>query len=104
MRPIVRITLRISCEAVPPSVLPAGAQGGTSACSTGAALSFVSCICLLGDVATPSTSRPSATGSKTYADSRLQGNREAGIKRCRIGRWCAVVKPKREPKERRLIL
>jgi hypothetical protein len=29
---------------VPPSVQPAGAQGGTSACSTGAALSFVSCI------------------------------------------------------------
>src|SRR5512134_2429388 len=41
-------TLRISCEAVPPSVSPAGAQGGTSACSTGAALSFVSCIRLLG--------------------------------------------------------
>jgi hypothetical protein len=41
-------TLRISCEAVPPSVLPAGAQGGTSACHTGAALSFVSCIRLLG--------------------------------------------------------
>jgi len=38
------LTLRISCEAVPPSVLPAGAQGGTSACHTGAALSFVSCI------------------------------------------------------------
>ena len=29
-------------RAVPPSVLPAGAQGGTSACSTGAALSLVS--------------------------------------------------------------
>ena len=40
-------TLRISCEAVPPSVWPAGAQGGTSACNTGAALSFVSCIRLL---------------------------------------------------------
>jgi len=40
----VRRTLRISCEAVPPSVWPAGAQGGTSACHTGAALSFVSCI------------------------------------------------------------
>jgi hypothetical protein len=40
----VRPTLRISCEAVPPSVWPAGAQGGTSACTTGAALSFVSCI------------------------------------------------------------
>ena len=37
-------TPRISCEAVPPSVSPSGAQGGTSACSTGAALSFVSCI------------------------------------------------------------
>ncbi len=44
----VRRTLRISCEAVPPSVVSAGAQGGTSACSTGAALSFVSCIRLLG--------------------------------------------------------
>jgi hypothetical protein len=40
----VRPTLRISCEAVPPSVSPAGAQGGTSARRTGAALSFVSCI------------------------------------------------------------
>jgi hypothetical protein len=29
---------------VPPSASPAGAQGGTSARSTGAALSFVSCI------------------------------------------------------------
>ncbi len=33
---------------MPPSALPAGAQGGTSARSTGAALSFVSCIRLLG--------------------------------------------------------
>ena len=41
---IVCPTLRISCEAVPPSIRPAGAQGGTSARSTGAALSFVSCI------------------------------------------------------------
>jgi hypothetical protein len=40
----VRRTLRISCEAVPPPVWPAGAQGGTSACRTGAALSFVSFI------------------------------------------------------------
>ena len=47
----VRPTLRISCEAVPPSVLPAGAQGGTSACSTGAALSYVSCIRLFGGAA-----------------------------------------------------
>ena len=38
----VRRTLAISCEAVPPSIQPAGAQGGTSARSTGAALSFVS--------------------------------------------------------------
>jgi hypothetical protein len=37
-------TPRISCEAVSPSVLPAGARGGTSACSTGAAVGFVSCI------------------------------------------------------------
>ena len=44
----VRLTLRISCEAVPPSILPAGAQGGTSARRSGAALSFVSCIRLLG--------------------------------------------------------
>jgi hypothetical protein len=44
----VRPTPRISCEAVPPSNSPAGAQGGTSARSTGAALSFVSCIRLLG--------------------------------------------------------
>jgi hypothetical protein len=42
--PRVHRTPRISCEAVPPSISPAGAQGGTSACSTGAALSFVSCI------------------------------------------------------------
>jgi hypothetical protein len=41
-------TLRISCEAVPPSIWRAGAQGGTSACHTGVALSFVSCIRLLG--------------------------------------------------------
>ena len=46
--PQVGRTLRISCEAVPPSIRPAGAQGGTSARSTGAALSFVSCIRLLG--------------------------------------------------------
>jgi hypothetical protein len=44
-----RLTLRISCEAVPPSIPPAGAQGGTLSCRTGAALSFVSCIRLLGD-------------------------------------------------------
>ena len=37
-------TLRISCAAVPPSISPAGAQGGTSSRRTGAALSFVSCI------------------------------------------------------------
>jgi hypothetical protein len=42
--PFVCPTLRISCEAVPPSKWPAGAQGGTLACHTGAALSFVSCI------------------------------------------------------------
>jgi hypothetical protein len=45
---VVCRTLRISCEAVPPSIWPAGAQGGTSACRTGAALSFVSCIRLFG--------------------------------------------------------
>jgi len=48
---------------VPPSILPAGAQGGTSACSTGAALSFVSCIRLFGSRAAPpkvgNTSGPS---------------------------------------------
>jgi hypothetical protein len=44
----VRRTLRISCEAVPPPVSPAGAQGGTLSCRSGAALSFVSCIRLLG--------------------------------------------------------
>jgi hypothetical protein len=44
----VRRTLRISCEAVPPSNWPAGAQGGTSVRRSGAALSFVSCIRLLG--------------------------------------------------------
>jgi hypothetical protein len=52
--PTVCPTLRISCEAVPPSILPAGAQGGTSARSTGAALSFVSCIRLLGGPDRPS--------------------------------------------------
>ena len=46
--PRVRLTPRISCEAVPPPIRPAGAQGGTSARSSGAALSFVSCIRLLG--------------------------------------------------------
>jgi hypothetical protein len=45
---IVGRTLRISCEAVPPSVWPAGAQGGTSARHSGAALSLVSCIRLFG--------------------------------------------------------
>jgi hypothetical protein len=49
----VRRTLRISCEAVPPSISPAGAQGGTSGCHTGAALSFVSCIRLLGGPVRP---------------------------------------------------
>ena len=38
---------------MPPSILPAGAQGGTSASSTGAALRFVSCIRLLGCVDLP---------------------------------------------------
>jgi hypothetical protein len=33
---------------VPPTIWPAGAQGGTSAGSTGAALSFVSCLRLFG--------------------------------------------------------
>ena len=45
-----RRTLRISCEAVPPTDWPAGAQGGTSACRTGAALSFVRCIRLFDGV------------------------------------------------------
>src|SRR5512139_4159097 len=45
-----RRTPRISCEAVPPSILPAGAQGGTLSCRSGAALSFVSCIRLFGNV------------------------------------------------------
>jgi hypothetical protein len=49
--PVVCRTLRISCEAVPPSVLPAGAQGGTLSCRSGAALSFVSCIRLFGGAA-----------------------------------------------------
>jgi hypothetical protein len=52
---VIRPTLRISCEAVPPSVRPAGAQGGTSACRTGAALSFVSFIRLLGGFLAPSS-------------------------------------------------
>lgn len=37
-------TPRMSFEAVRPSVLAAGAHGGTSACRTDAAVSFVSCI------------------------------------------------------------
>ena len=45
---MLRRTLAISYEAVPPSILPAGAQGGTSARRTGAALTFVSCIRLFG--------------------------------------------------------
>jgi hypothetical protein len=40
---------------VPPSISPAGAQGGTSACHTGAALSFVSCIRLFDAVVLPWT-------------------------------------------------
>jgi hypothetical protein len=48
---VVRRIRRISCEAVPPSVLPAGAQGGTSARRTGAARNFVSCIRLFGGLA-----------------------------------------------------
>ena len=44
----VHRTLRISCEAVPRPSSRRGPQGGTSACSTGAALSFVSCIALFG--------------------------------------------------------
>jgi hypothetical protein len=54
----VHRTLRISCEAVPPSASPAGAQGGTSACHTGAALSFVSCIRLFGRTAIPAVESP----------------------------------------------
>ena len=38
---------------MPPSIWPAGAQGGTSACRSGAALSFVSCIRLFGGVVAP---------------------------------------------------
>ena len=45
---IVRRTPGISCEAVPALTPAARAQGGTSACHTGAALSFVSFIPLLG--------------------------------------------------------
>jgi len=45
--PLVRRTLRISCEAVRPPVPAAGAHGGTSDRRTGAAVSFVSCIRLL---------------------------------------------------------
>jgi hypothetical protein len=52
--------LRISCEAVPPSNSPAGAQGGTSARSTGAALGFVSCIRLFGRSRAPRLMRPSS--------------------------------------------
>ena len=55
--PLVCRTPRISCEAVPPSVPPAGAQGGTSACRTGAALSFVSCIRLFGGASAPLLAR-----------------------------------------------
>ena len=47
-----RMTLAISCEAVPPSVSPAVAQGGTLSRRSGAALSFVSCIALFDDTVT----------------------------------------------------
>jgi hypothetical protein len=53
IRAAVGRTLRISCEAVPPPIQPAGAQGGTSACRTGAALSFVSCIRLFDGLVAP---------------------------------------------------
>jgi hypothetical protein len=48
---MVRLTPRISCEAVRPSVPAAGAHGGTSARRTGAAVSFVSCIRLFDSAA-----------------------------------------------------
>ncbi len=52
----VHRTPGISCEAVPAPTLAARAQGGTSACRTGAALSFVSFIPLLGGFAFSSAS------------------------------------------------
>jgi hypothetical protein len=67
IHPHVCRTPRISCEAVPPSIWPAGAQGGTSARSTGAALSFVSCIRLLGGRGSSPCecyADPSETGTK----------------------------------------
>ena len=67
--PYVRPTPRISCEAVPPPVWPAGAQGGTSACHTGAALSFVSCIRLFGG--SPLPFAPLASLTANLGDSRL---------------------------------
>jgi hypothetical protein len=85
--PQVRRTLRISCEAVPPSVQPAGAQGGTSARSTGAALSFVSCIRLFG--------RP---GRLSWADTGLPVNDlelelkvDVALDRHRTAAWWGVL-------------
>ena len=53
LSPAVGRTLRISCEALPPAIWPTGAQGGTSARRSGAALSFVSCIRLFGSSMIP---------------------------------------------------
>jgi hypothetical protein len=58
IHPHVCRTLAISCEAVTPPVSPAGAQGGTLPCRSGAALSFVSCIRLLGRAPTLREANP----------------------------------------------
>jgi hypothetical protein len=63
-------TLRISCEAVPPSIWPAGAQGGTLSCRSGAALSFVSCIRLFGSPLPPRTFGPACPAPSTDGQSR----------------------------------
>jgi hypothetical protein len=51
---------------VPPSISPAGAQGGTLTCRSGAALSFVSCIRLFDDAARASHSAVFACRGRSF--------------------------------------
>ena len=53
---------------MPPPILPAGAQGGTSACRSGAALSFVSCIALLDRAPRSSEELPELLNRQTGID------------------------------------
>jgi len=73
----------ISCEAVPPSIWPPGAQGGTSACRTGAALS-VSCIALFdgphATVGVPSAELDQLDGTSIINDHRGPHTDRRGVR------------------------